>query len=140
MKHLEVRLFWLQERLEKMIYPVKRVDRAFSASDMLTRSPSSDELKRFNPLVCLFPMMLARGVYELVKTVLHEQPGKKLMVAALLSQLLPTAEGDEPVVEERVLLMSHSMLAVFFAIGVVLGIYVGSCFCRSSKGRGEVAR
>ena len=134
MKHLDVRLCWLQDRLEKMVYQVKRVDRAFNASDMLTHSPNSDELKRFNPLVCLFPMMLARGVYELVKTVLQEQPGKKVMVAALLSQLLPMAEGVEPVDDESKFVMSYPMLvASFFVFGLVLVIYVGSCFCRSKK-------
>ena len=41
MKHLDVRHCWLQEELEKGNFKVKRVDRKFNASDMLTHSPSA---------------------------------------------------------------------------------------------------
>ena len=43
MKHLDVRQCWLQEELEKGNFKVKRVDRKFNASDMLTHSPSAEE-------------------------------------------------------------------------------------------------
>ena len=42
MKHLDVRHCWLQEELEKGNFKVKRVDRKFNASDMLTHSPSAE--------------------------------------------------------------------------------------------------
>ena len=42
MKHLDVRHCWLQEELEKGNFKVKRVDRKFTASDMLTHSPSAE--------------------------------------------------------------------------------------------------
>ena len=38
MKHLDDRHCWLQEELRKENYKVKRVDRKFNASDMLTQS------------------------------------------------------------------------------------------------------
>ena len=49
MKHLDVR--HLQEELEKGNFKVKRVDRKFNASDMLTHSPSAEELRKFLPMI-----------------------------------------------------------------------------------------
>ena len=46
MKHLDVRHCWLQEELEKGNFKVKRVDRKFNASDMLTHSPSAEDERR----------------------------------------------------------------------------------------------
>ena len=51
MKHLDVRHCWLQEELEKGNFKVKRVDRKFNASDMLTHSPSAEELRKFLPMI-----------------------------------------------------------------------------------------
>ena len=53
MKHLDVSHCWLQEELEKGNFKVKRVDRKFNASDMLTHSPSAEELRKFLPMIGL---------------------------------------------------------------------------------------
>ena len=47
LKHLDVRHCWLQEELRNGNYKVERVDRKFNASDMLTQSPSAEELWKF---------------------------------------------------------------------------------------------
>ena len=46
MKHLDVRHCWLQEELQSGNHSVKRVDRKFNASDMLTHSPSAEKLQK----------------------------------------------------------------------------------------------
>ena len=51
MKHLDVRHCWLQEELEKGSFKVKRVHKKFNASDMLTHSPSAEELRKFLPMM-----------------------------------------------------------------------------------------
>ena len=53
MKHLAVRHFGLKEELQNGNYSVKRVDRKFNASDMLTHSPSAEELRKFLPFSCV---------------------------------------------------------------------------------------
>ena len=51
MKHLDVRHCWLQEELEKGNFKVKRVDRKFNASNMLTHNPSAEDLLKFLPMI-----------------------------------------------------------------------------------------
>ena len=47
MKHLDVRHCWLQEELQSGNCSVKRADRKYNASDMLTHRPSAEELRKF---------------------------------------------------------------------------------------------
>ena len=70
MKHLDVRHCWLQEELEKGNFKVKRVDRKFNASDMLTHSPSAEELRKFLPMIGCHTMTVNRENYNAVKTML----------------------------------------------------------------------
>ena len=51
MKHLDVKHCWLHEELEKGNFEVKRVDKKLNASDMLTHSPSAEELRKFLPMI-----------------------------------------------------------------------------------------
>ena len=51
MKHLDVRRCCLQDELKSGNYTVNSVDRKFNASDMLTHSPSAEELRRFIPML-----------------------------------------------------------------------------------------
>ena len=60
MKHLDVRQCWLQEELEKRNFIVKCVDRKFNASDMLTHSPSAEELRKFLPMIGCHTMTVAK--------------------------------------------------------------------------------
>ena len=64
MKHLDVRHCWLQEELEKGNFKVKRVDRKFNASDMLTHSPSAEELRKFLPVIGCHTMTVNRENYN----------------------------------------------------------------------------
>ena len=85
MKHLDVRHCWLQEELEKGNFKVKRVDRKFNTSDMLTRSPSAEELRKFLPLIGCHTMTVNRENYNAVKTMLKAKPAAK--VTAFLTSL-----------------------------------------------------
>ena len=78
MKHLDVRHCWLQEELEKGNFKVKRVDRKFNASDMLTHSPSAEELRKFLPMIGFHTMTVNRENYNAVKTMLKAMPAAKV--------------------------------------------------------------
>ena len=62
MKHLDVRHSWLQEELERGNFKVKRVDRKFNASDMLTHSSSAEELRKFLPMIGCHTMIVKRKI------------------------------------------------------------------------------
>ena len=49
---------------------MKRVDRKFNASDMLTHSPSAEELRKFLPMMGCHMMTVNRENYNAVKTML----------------------------------------------------------------------
>ena len=70
---------WLQKELEKLIFKVKRVDRKFNASDMLTHSPSGRVAK--------VPShdWLNRENHNAVKTMLKAMPAAK--VTAFLTSM-----------------------------------------------------
>ena len=78
MKHLDVRHCWLQEELEKRNFKVKRVDRKFNWSDMLTHSPSAEELRKFLPMIGCHTMTVNRENYNAVKTMLKAMPAAKV--------------------------------------------------------------
>ena len=82
MKHLDVRHCWLQEEPEKGNFNVKRVDRKFNASDMLTHSPSAEELRKFLPMIGCHMMTVHREFYNAIKTML------KAMLAAKVTAFL----------------------------------------------------
>ena len=82
MKHLDVRHCWLQEELEKGNFKVKRVDRKFNASDMLTHSPSEEELRKFLPMIGCHTITVNREINNAVKTML-----KSMLAAAFLTSL-----------------------------------------------------
>ena len=77
MKHLDVRHCWLQEELEKSNFKVKRVDRKFNASDMLTHSPSVEELRKFLPMIGCHTMTVNRENYNAVKMMLKSMLAAK---------------------------------------------------------------
>ena len=85
MKHLDVRHCWLQEELEKGNFKVKRVDRKFNASDMLTHSPSAEEFRKFLPMIGGHTMTVNRENYNAVKTMLKAMPAAK--VTAFLTSM-----------------------------------------------------
>ena len=84
MKHLDVRHCWLQEELEKGNFKVKRVDKKFNASDMLTHSPCAEELRKLLPMIGHM-MTVNRENYNAVKTMLKAMPAAK--VTAFLTSL-----------------------------------------------------
>ena len=90
MKHLVVRHCWLQEELEKGNFKVKRVDSKFNASDMLTHSPSAEELRKFLPMIGCHMMTVNRENYNAVKTMLKAMPAAK--VTAFLTDLADVGE------------------------------------------------
>ena len=90
MKHLDVRHCWLQEELEKGNFKVKRVGRKFNAIDMLTHSPSAEELRKFLPMIGCHTMTVNRDNYNAVKTMLKSMPAAK--VTAFLTSLADVVE------------------------------------------------
>ena len=91
MKHLDVRHCWLQEELEKRNFKVKRVDRKFNASDMLTHRPSAEELRKFLPMIGCHTMTVNRENYNAVKTTLKAMPAAK--VTAFLTSMADVAKS-----------------------------------------------
>ena len=87
MKHLDVRHCWLQEELEKGNFKVKRDDRKLNANDMLTHSPSAEELRKFLPMIGCHTMTANRENYNAVKTIL------KGMSAAKVTTFLTSLAG-----------------------------------------------
>ena len=86
MKHMGVRHCWLQEELEKGNFKSETcVDRKFNASDMLTHSPSAEELRKFLPMIGCHTMTVNRENYNAVKTMLKSMPTAK--VTAFLTSL-----------------------------------------------------
>ena len=85
MKHLDVRYCWLQEELEKGNFNVKRVGRKFNASDMLTHSPSAEELRKFLPMIGCHTMTVNGDNDNAVKTMLKPMLAAK--VTAFLTSL-----------------------------------------------------
>ena len=57
---------------------MKRVDRKFNASDMLTHSPSAEELRKFLPMIGCHTMTVNRENYNAVKTMLKAMPAAKV--------------------------------------------------------------
>ena len=87
MKHLHVRHCWLQEKLQNGNFKVKRVDRKFNASDMLTHSTSAEELRKFLPMIDCHTMPLKKENFNAVKTML------KGMVAAFVGSMAETVKS-----------------------------------------------
>ena len=85
MKHLDVRHCWLLKELEKGNFKMKRVERKFNASDMLTHSPSAEELRKFLPMIGCHSMTVNRENYNAVKTMLKAMLAAK--VTAFLTRL-----------------------------------------------------
>ena len=94
MKHLDVRHCWLQSQLEAGVFKVKRVDRIRNASDMLTHAPSSDELKRFLPMVGLFPLQCAAGSFKMLKTALKQGRSDHKIACAILASIVTGLNGS----------------------------------------------
>ena len=78
MNHLDVRHCWLREELRNGNYRVKRVDRKFNASDMLTHSPSAEELRKFLSMTGCQTMTVKRENFNAVKTMLKRMPAPKI--------------------------------------------------------------
>ena len=80
MKHLDVRHCWLQEELEQGNFKVRRVDGQFNASDVLTYSPSAEELRKFLPMIGCHTMTVNRENYNAVKAMLKSMLAAKDVV------------------------------------------------------------
>ena len=74
-----------RKKLEKGNFKVKRVDKKFHASDMLTHSDSAEELPKFLPMIGCHTMTANRENYNAVKTMLKAMPAAK--VTAFLTSL-----------------------------------------------------
>ena len=69
-------------------YNVKRVDRKFNASDMLTHSASAKELRKFFPMIGSHTMTVKKENFNAVKTMLKGMPAAK--VTAFLASMAET--------------------------------------------------
>ena len=73
---------WLQEKLEKGAFGVKKIPRAENFADMLTHPPSAAELQKFLPLMGIFPAECSKGAFKLVETLLRQRPELHAQVAS----------------------------------------------------------
>ena len=135
MKHLDVRLCWLQEQLAKGAYTMKKVPREFNPSDMMTHAPSAAELQKFLPMVGIFERACADGPVELVKTALAARPSSslKLATAVLACMAQQTKSETCPAVMHHsvplrgdtdwhlVLVLFSCVAVLFLMIGLVAG-------------------
>ena len=64
---------------------MKRVDRKLNASDMLTHSPSAEELRKFIPMIGCHTMTANRENFKAVRKMLKGMPAAK--VTAFLTSL-----------------------------------------------------
>ena len=78
MKHLNIRHCWIQEKLQSGNNSVKRVDRKFNASDMLTQSPFAEELRKFLPMIGCHTMTVKKENFNAVETMLKATPAAKV--------------------------------------------------------------
>ena len=53
MKHIDLRILWLQDLTAAGGVRVKKISRTQNLADMLTHTPSAKELEVFLPLMCL---------------------------------------------------------------------------------------
>ena len=101
LKHLDVRYMWVQEQLSRGAYALKKIPRAENPADVLTHSPSSQELEKFKPMMGLFPMECSKGAVEMTRAVLRQQPSFAPKLAALIfAAAAKGARGDEMIKEE----------------------------------------
>ena len=77
MKQLDVKHCWLQEELQSENHSVKRVDRKFNASDMLTHSPFAEELRKFLPMNGCHTMTVMKDNFNAIKIMLKAMPSAK---------------------------------------------------------------
>ena len=78
MKHLDVRHCWLQEEWRNGNCDVKRVDRKFNASDMLTHRPSAEELRKFLPMIGCLTRTVHKENIDGIKTLSQQMPAAKI--------------------------------------------------------------
>ena len=135
MKHIDVRLCWLQEEMTDNTFKCKRVDRAVNAADMLTKTPNKQELDKFLPMMGLWPLGVARGACELVKSALRSVPA--VQVAAGILAMMPkgaeAAGGMEllpPVGED----ISYFFFVVLLAV-LCFTALAAACLCGYACGR-----
>ena len=88
MKHLDARHCWSQEELQSWNYSVKRVDRKFNASDMLTHRPSAEELRKFLLMIGCCTITAKKENFNAVKTMLKKMPAEN--VTAFLASMAET--------------------------------------------------
>ena len=86
MKHLDIRHMWLQDECAEGRFVPKKVPRSENPSDMLTKTPSADELSKFAQKIGLFPLKVLIDPSGLVGTVMTKASsvGKCAIAAALL--------------------------------------------------------
>ena len=88
MNYLDVRDWWLQEELRNGTCKVKRVDRKFNASDMLTHSPSVEELRKYFSMIGCHTLSVKKENFNAVKTMLKGMPAAK--ITAFLASMAET--------------------------------------------------
>ena len=78
---------------------MKRVVRKFNASDMLTHSPSAEELRRFLPMIGCHTMTVKKDNFNAVNTPMEEMLAAKVTaLLASVAKIFATAEGGSEAV------------------------------------------
>ena len=84
MKHLDVRLCYLQVQQAKGIFVCKKVPRDVNPADLLTHAPTAKELEKFLPMLGIFPLDCSNDIVEMVRNALAVQPQLQPNIAAAI--------------------------------------------------------
>ena len=116
MKHPDIQYMWLQDKCAEGRFVPKKVPRSENMSDMLTKTPSADELSRFAQKIGLFSLKVLIDPSGLMGSVMTKAScvGKRAIAAALLCP----AKGVSDKIEKE--LDFPIMLPMFFTILVII--------------------
>ena len=116
MKHLDIRLMWVQTEMKKGTFTLRKIPRENNPSDSLTHSPSTSELGKFLPMMGVFPQGCAVGAAELVKAVAGGGPK---LAAMILAYMANGANGAETIGTDT---ESHTWSSVALACMVIFAV------------------
>ena len=96
MKHLDIRFMWLQEECANGKFVPKKVPRDVNPSDMLTKTPNTEEVKKFTQMIGLFPFkQLVNNPLKAIGAVLKQAKG--IAKCALIASLFKAVEGADEI-------------------------------------------
>jgi hypothetical protein len=142
-KHIDVRYMWLQDAIDSPIYTVKNFPRIDNPNDLLTHTPTNNDLDKLLPLIGLYPFGVVKGAVEIVERMVRDHPAMEQRVASMaLIILIKGTEGARPQIQKKsqewdvgdfYFWVVH-LLAVVGLISLMVWIVVARRrFCRSTE-------